>query len=213
MFVHSFPSGPFSTNAYLVFCEKTKEGFVIDPSPGSFKPICQKIEALNIKPLAVLLTHSHWDHIADASFFVKERTLPLFVHEEDRENLLLPGSDGLPLLVEIEGVEPTGFLKEGSLFPFGLFELHVIDTPGHSRGSVCFYEPSEKVLFSGDTLFCRTIGNLSFPTSAPDKMGASLKKLSLLPEETLVYPGHGETTTIGDEKRSLDYFAAKYNRS
>jgi hydroxyacylglutathione hydrolase len=121
------------------------------------------------------------------------------IHHLDTPNLQNPGSDGLPCWVMIEGVSPTLLLKEGMEIPLGKLKIQVIETPGHTPGGVCFYLPDHHLLFSGDTLFQGTIGNLSFPTARPELMWQSLSKLAKLPQETRVLPGHGPETTIGKE--------------
>ncbi|MCB1082882.1 MAG: MBL fold metallo-hydrolase, partial [Simkania sp.] len=117
----------------------------------------------------------------------------------DRLNVVKPGSDKLPLMFHIDGVEPEFDLQEGEVIEVGKLKLIVIETPGHTPGGVCFYLDKEKILFSGDTLFKGSIGKISFPTANPQAMWRSLKKLEKLPPETVVYPGHGPSTTIGDE--------------
>jgi glyoxylase-like metal-dependent hydrolase (beta-lactamase superfamily II) len=200
MFIFKFPSGPFRTNAILIGCPKTKRGAVLDPSFGSATPILQKAAELDLKIEKILLTHSHWDHIADV-FVLKEKTQALiYLHSLDAKNLEEPGSDGLPLLIPIRAVKVDYFLNEGDVIHVGDLKLEVIHTPGHSPGGVCFFIRSEKVLFSGDTLFQGTIGNLSLPTAEPERMWPSLKKLSKLPADTRVIPGHGGETMIGNEE-------------
>ncbi|MCP5509389.1 MAG: MBL fold metallo-hydrolase [Chlamydiales bacterium] len=195
MFIKTFPAGPFSTNAYVLI--DGSKGLIFDPAPGSALAI---IEALSdVEVLGIYLTHSHWDHIADA-FQLKEKfNIPVFVHALDSANLERPGSDGLPLMFPIQGLIPDGFLSDGQKIYFNHNLIEVIHTPGHSPGGVCFYFPEEGVLFSGDTLFKGTIGNLSFPTSNSDAMWQSLAKLAKLPKNTRVYPGHGAATSIGAE--------------
>jgi glyoxylase-like metal-dependent hydrolase (beta-lactamase superfamily II) len=117
----------------------------------------------------------------------------------DKENLINPGSDGLPFDLDIRGVQPDILLKDGDIFHLEEFYFQVIHTPGHSYGSSCFYFPDEVLLISGDTLFKGTYGNISFPTSEPNKIKSSLEKLAKLPKETTVWPGHGDPTTIGVE--------------
>ena len=114
--------------------------------------------------------------------------------------LEFPGSDGLPCWIKIEGVVPTHLINEGDSLVIGDLHFSIIHTPGHTPGGVCFYCAQEKLLLSGDTLFKGTIGNLSFSTGRPEQMWPSLAKLALLPSDTQVYPGHGEKTTIGNEK-------------
>lgn len=199
MFTHTLPSGPFATNAYIIGCETTHEAVIIDPAPDSAKNIEKIISEKKLKPIAIWLTHSHWDHIADAAALKKKYQIPVFIHADDTPNLQEPGADGLPCWISIEGVNSFKTINEGDKLTVGNHIFQVIHTPGHTPGGVCFYCPEENIVFSGDTLFKGTIGNLSFPTARPQLMWPSLKKLSLLPAETRVYPGHGPRTTIGDE--------------
>ncbi|MDX8431005.1 MAG: MBL fold metallo-hydrolase [Candidatus Algichlamydia australiensis] len=196
MFLKCFPSGPFATNAYLVACPKTKKAFIIDPAPESSAGLLQE-EDWEVE--AILLTHSHWDHTGDCKKLKEKLQIPVYVHKDDKENLEKPGSDGLPLMIPVEGVAADYALKEGDCLELGELKIEVIETPGHTPGGVSFYLPEEGVLLSGDTLFQGSIGNLSFPTANPEAMWTSLKKLEKLPRETKVYPGHGPATTIGDE--------------
>ena len=199
MILKAFPSGPFDTNAYVVVCTKTNQAVIIDPAPDSFNKISQFIEDEKLKPVAIWLTHSHWDHIADTSKIVEKYHLPVYIHPLDAPNLQSPGSDHLPCWISIQGVTPTHLINQGDQLNAGDLSFNVIHTPGHTPGGVCFYCPAENLLISGDTLFKGTIGNLSFPTAVPDKMWPSLAKLATLPPETRVYPGHGDPTTIGKE--------------
>lgn len=199
MKIKVFPSGPLSTNAYVVSVA-TKEAMIIDPALGSEPYLSQYLREEGLKPIKILITHSHWDHIGDAAKLKKIYHIPIYIHPEDEPNLKEPGSDGLPLLTEIEAVQTDELLFEGQKIELGELSFRVIHTPGHSPGGVCFYEENENVLFSGDTLFKNSIGNVSFPTSNSEKMWESLKKLSLLPSNTRVYPGHGKSTTIGQEE-------------
>lgn len=199
MTIAVFPSGPFETNAYVLHCPDTKTACIIDPAPDSLRAIQTYIEAHGLKPEKLLLTHSHWDHIADAAPIINIYGLKTYIHPLDAPNLEHPGSDGLPCWVSFKGVKPDVLLKEGDSIEAGHITLKVIHTPGHSPGGVCFYDSKNALLLSGDTLFKGTIGNLSFPTAQPDLMWPSLKKLAKLPPETKVFPGHGPATTIGQE--------------
>lgn len=199
MLINTFPSGPLSTNAYVAACSETGEAAVIDPAPESFSEIHQYLIQKNLKLQKILLTHSHWDHIADVSKFKNHYKIPVFVHTLDAPNVQQPGIDGLPCWLNIPPLQPDILIEEGIQISLGRLTFHVLHTPGHSIGSVCFFEPNQLVLFSGDTLFKGSFGNISFPTSKPDSMWISLKKLSKLPPETRVFPGHGPSTTIGKE--------------
>ena len=197
--INSFSSGPFLTNAFLVVCDETKKAAIIDPAPDSAHAINQLIENEQLILEKILLTHTHWDHIADTAALKKKWNIPVYVHKADEANLIHPGSDKLPHVMTIEGVTPDNYLSEGDEITIGNIKLDVIHTPGHTPGGVCFYCKEKGFLISGDTLFKGSIGNLSFPTAEPDKMWESLQKLASLPPETKVYSGHGDATTIGAE--------------
>jgi hydroxyacylglutathione hydrolase len=199
MFLFKFPFGPLETNAILIGCAKTKTAAVIDPSPGSAGALLAKASELGLKIEKILLTHSHWDHFADAHALKALTSAPLYVHFLDAKNLEHPGSDGIPLFLPIHPVTPEHFLNEGDVVEVGELKLEVIHSPGHSPGGVCFYLRTQKLLISGDTLFQGSIGNLSLPTGESAKMWTSLEKLSKLPPETRVIPGHGGETSIGRE--------------
>lgn len=209
MILEIFCSGPAFTNAVLLGCTRTKEAAIIDAPAGSGDMLIDRVEALGLDLKMLLLTHSHWDHFADMAYLKKKMSAPLYVHELDAPNLKKPGADHLPMLIPIQAVEPTGFLGDGQILTLGTFKIEVIHTPGHSPGSVCFYIQEKQILISGDTLFRGTIGNISFPTSSPDKMWESLAKLAKLPPATRVIPGHGDETTIGAESwlaHAKEYF-------
>jgi len=199
MFLSKFAFGPLETNAVLIGCFATKKAAIIDPSMGSCESILHEIEEQGFVVEKILLTHSHWDHFADAHLLKKKTGAPLFVHRLDAKNLEQPGADGIPLFTPIHSVVPDHFMDEGDLLSVGQLKLRVIHSPGHSPGSVCFYLAEQKLLIAGDTLFQGTIGNLQLPTADPQAMWKSLKKLAQLPSDTLVVPGHGPDTSIGQE--------------
>ncbi len=195
--IECFPSGPFETNAYILACSETRKGVFIDPAPGSYDKLLDGAAAIKME--GILLTHSHWDHIGDLKKVKENFAVPVYGHPADRGNVEKPGSDGLPLISPIEGTTVEFELKEGQMIDVGHLELRVIELPGHTPGGVAFYLEKEKILFAGDTLFKGSIGNLSLPTANPSAMWNSLDKLAKLPPETVVYSGHGPSTTIGDE--------------
>ncbi len=200
MILEVFSSGPLETNAYLLVCDVTKRAAVIDVPPESADVLLERIKELSLSVDAILLTHSHWDHIAEVSELKKHLKALIYIHKEDAGNLESPDSDKLPLFFPLRGIKPDGYLTDGQELTIGKLVITVIHTPGHSPGSVCFYLLSERILISGDTLFRGTIGNLSLPTARPALMWDSLKKLAALPAMTKVYPGHGNSTTIGAER-------------
>ncbi len=199
MFIQAFPSGPFETNAYVVACPHTRQACIIDPAPDSATAIIAYLDAQQLQPVAIWLTHSHWDHIADVAPLKAKYHLPVYIHALDAPNLQTPGADQLPCWIQITGVTPDHLIDDGDSLTVGEITFTVIHTPGHTPGGVCFYSPESQLLLSGDTLFKGTIGNLSFPTARPKLMWPALQKLAKLPPATRVFPGHGPATTIGAE--------------
>jgi len=198
--IKSFSTGPFQTNVYIVFSTNSRQAVAIDPAPESTDRIIQILEQKNKTLSAIWLTHSHWDHTADCSFLLEYQKVPVLVHKHDADNLVHPGADGLPAFLDMQPVTPTKYIENGEVLTIGESRWEVIHVPGHSPGSVCFYNQEEGVLISGDTLFAGTMGNISFPTSSPHLMGTSLFRLSSLPPSTRVFPGHGRATTIEAER-------------
>ncbi len=197
-------TGPVETNAYLIASHETKEAFIIDPADGSFKQFASILSSFELTLSGIILTHSHWDHIVDTALWKKAHPEAwIAIHELDRPNLEKPGSDNLPCWIKITPTQASKMLKDGDSLQIGTSIWSVIHTPGHSFGSVCLFCAEYKLLFSGDTLFKGTYGNISFPTSQPKKMGESLQKLLKLPGETIVFPGHGIATTIKQESSWL----------
>lgn len=191
--------GPVATNQIIVVCSVTQQAAVFDAPLDSARELKKTLNRLSVTPTALYLTHSHWDHIADTAEIHENWGLSIWIHELDAGNLRDPGSDGVPGFLPLSPCEPTGLLREGQECRIGEISLRVIHTPGHSPGSICFYCQEEGWLISGDTLFQGSIGRLDLSTAEPEKMWTSLAKLASLPAETLVYPGHGATTRIGDE--------------
>jgi len=200
MIVEVFTAGPLATHAILLGCSKTKAALVVDVPQGVVPSLLQRVQEELLFPKMILLTHSHWDHIADAAQLKKEWGVPLYLHEADRENLESPGSDGIPLWSPVTPTHPDGFVKDGDKLQLGEVEIVVLHTPGHTPGGVCYWIPQEQLLVSGDTLFKGGMGNLSLPTAQPEQMAQSLGRLSQFSQDTIVLPGHGERTTIGTEK-------------
>ncbi|MBU6149284.1 MAG: MBL fold metallo-hydrolase [Verrucomicrobia bacterium] len=190
--------GPLETRTILLICPTTFESILIDPSFYSHHYFAPILEEKNFLLKKVYLTHSHYDHIVDIAKF-HQMGIDIFVHLLDSQNVIAPGSDGLRALKAIEGVSNPKFFKEGDVIRFGQIKGVVLETPGHSPGSCCFYFPDHHVLISGDTLFKGGIGRLDLPTAEPDKMGVSLDKIKKLPKNTIIYPGHGPKTTIQEE--------------
>ncbi len=192
--------GMLGTNSYLVYCNNTRDGVIIDPG-GDGEKIIEVIKENHINIKYILNTHGHHDHIG-ANKQLKEYTnKDLLIHEKDSSMLISPEKNFL-FLRRPENCSPAadGFLKEGQLITFGECSLKVIELPGHTPGGVGFYAEKKGILFSGDTLFYGSIGRTDLPGSDYQEMTKSLKKLMELPDETIVYPGHGPKTSVALEK-------------
>lgn len=213
MQVVGLPLGSYRANCYLLH-ERGKV-WIIDPGFDG-ESIADLIRRHGWKPIAVLLTHSHWDHILGLpGLLASFPSLPVFVHPDDAAFLgpegsqrllslalsLDPSQAAIPQRLWDSIPEPTGTYNDGDVIEQCV--LRVIHTPGHSPGSVSLYQSREGLLFSGDTLFQGTIGRTDLPYSDPHAILRSIReKLLTLPPETVVHPGHGPATTIAREMRN-----------
>jgi hydroxyacylglutathione hydrolase len=198
--IFKFPSGPLRTNALLCGCEDQQRAVVIDPSYGSTEPVVQKSLELHWTIDRILITHSHWDHIANVNDLALTTKAPVFIHPLDAPNLIHPGSDGIPFPILIRGFSVYHPVNDKDSFLVGNSLCVVIHTPGHSPGSVCYHFPEEKILITGDTLFEGCMGNIQLPTSNPQQMEQSLQILAELPQDTRIIPGHGRDTVLSKER-------------
>lgn len=200
MQVQSLTVGPVMTNCYIVACETTNKGAVIDPG-GSADDILRAIEKANLEIVYVLNTHGHFDHTLANDAIIKATGAPLAIHEADAP-LLKAGGGAAWFGVRGSASAASLLLHEGDVLKVGTLELHVLHVPGHSPGGVAFHIPEESAVFSGDALFALGIGRTDLPGGNGAQLLSSIRnKLFALPDETVVYPGHGPSTTIGRERR------------
>jgi glyoxylase-like metal-dependent hydrolase (beta-lactamase superfamily II) len=214
--------GPWRTNSYIYSSAK-KECIIIDPG-GDEAEIASRVDVLNMVPVGIALTHGHVDHVAalgrlKASYEERGYSLPVAIHGSDRVYLGPGGMDIHRESLEFLDMDEMGFF--GSEFP-GLpkadvrlragdrvfnMDIVVLETPGHTPGSVCFYSEKEGILFSGDTMFFDGVGRTDLPGGNEKKLRESIEKtIMTLPPETRVFPGHGPFTTIEREKRGNAFF-------
>jgi len=198
------------TNCYIIVDETQKKAMVIDPA-GAVPKIIEILDTLGAELVYIYLTHCHADHINGVNELKKEKGGKVLIHRKGRENL----ENRVPVLAEYIGLPPI-YVKEDSIVDdddilhVGDLEFRVIYTPGHTDDGTALYCEKEEMLFSGDTLFKGAWGRVDLPTSDFDAiMNSIIKKLLVLPENTIVYPGHGKPTRIGDEKPI--YLEAKPN--
>ena len=205
--------GMCATNCYAVFDggAKTpggyvddgqlKEAVIIDPAADA-ACIEAMIARYNLKPVAVLLTHGHFDHLSAADAVRKRYGIKVYAGNEERSVMNSSSSNlSLPFTGEGMTLEADEYFKPGEELDFAGFRIGTIPVPGHTIGSVCYYFEEQKVLFSGDTLFAGSVGRSDFPTGNAGQLIRAIKsELMSLPDDVKVYPGHGESTTIGCER-------------
>lgn len=189
------------TNCYIIFDEESKETMVIDPA-GDVDKIIEMIEILGGNLKYIYLTHCHGDHIGGVNELKRKRGGKILIHRYDAPGLNNPDIN-LTEYIGMENIELEldSIIDDQDMLHLGNLELLVIHTPGHTAGGTSLYCEKENLLFSGDTMFRGTWGRTDLPTSSREQIMDSItNKLLILPDETIVYPGHGKSTRIGDEK-------------
>lgn len=206
-----FTFNAFQVNTFLLW-DETGECVIIDP--GCYEPeeksaLTGFIHKEGLKPVRLLNTHLHIDHIAGVAFVSREYNLVPEAHSDGKgfiqhaeKNGFIYGFD------ELEAIEPARFIKEGDVIRFGNSELEVVETPGHADGSVCFISHADRFVITGDVLFYQSIGRTDLPTGNYDLLIRNIRgKLLTLPHDYKVYPGHGPETTIGFEAYSNPFLS------
>ncbi len=209
MTVKEFQVGMVGTNCFLAVNSETGEMLVIDPGDNA-DVIADYVSKKELHPKAVLLTHGHFDHCMAAQQLAEQYQVPVYVHEDDKETMENPAYNCSGMIGRNLVFHADTFLhgEEDHLSLAG-FEIEVYHTPGHTPGGVCFYIKSEGILFSGDTLFCESVGRTDFPKGSMSQLVRSINdRLFPLPDDTKVLPGHGEWTTIGAERRYNPFLQA-----
>jgi hydroxyacylglutathione hydrolase len=197
--IKSFSLGALGTNCYILY--KGDKAIIVDPGAEGEK-VKSWLSNNHLQPIAIFLTHAHFDHIGAVEYLRKFYGIKVYMHEAERTWLGSPKLNGSLLFIgdEIKTGEPDEIVKPGPLAIEG-FELDIIHTPGHSPGSISFLVVGEKMLVSGDVLFQRGIGRTDLPGGDYKIIQDTIRnKLYHLADETIVYPGHGPVTTIGEEK-------------
>jgi len=200
--------GPYETNCYIVRADNTSGDCLLIDTGLDFGELLEFIERNALNPTAAILTHGHADHIA--AIDVLRRQYPrmsVYIHSLDAQmltqtDLNLSALAGMPFTTRAA----DRLIEDGELIRQAGIELTVLHTPGHTPGGVCLYAKAEAVLFTGDTLFADSVGRTDFPNGSMEQLIKTIKeKILPLPDETVVYPGHGPKTTLGREKKHNQY--------
>ena len=204
--IQGFTFNPFEENTYILF-DETKECVIIDPgcsNRSEQEDMTEFIKAEGLKPVKLLNTHCHIDHVFGNSFIAKQYGLGLEIHKEDLQTLhSLPQVSHIYGLNAEESVEPSNFLNEGDQIKFGSTTLDIVFTPGHSPGSICFISHPDKIVIGGDVLFYGSIGRTDLPGGNHELLLTSIReKLLVLGDEYVVLSGHGQETSIGFERKN-----------
>jgi glyoxylase-like metal-dependent hydrolase (beta-lactamase superfamily II) len=198
----TLPVGPLQTNCYLIGCPATGQAAAIDPG-WSGADIFQAAQDAGLTLTHMLLTHAHFDHVGGAAELSALSAAQLLVHPDAAPSLARAHLEaewwGLKLPA---APEPDAYLADGQTVTIGTLQIQVLDTPGHAPGHVSFYHAESQSAFDGDVLFSGGIGRTDLPGgNYPQLMRSIRDRLLLLPDETTLYPGHGPSTTVGDERR------------
>lgn len=198
LLIRSRETGSLGANCYLVACEQTRQGMLIDPGADAAQIIAMVNEAeITIK--YIVNTHGHVDHVGANAEVRQAFAAPIVIHEADGQLYRKPKESLTLFFGDAKLAKPDQLVKDGDQLQLGRLTATVLATPGHTKGSICLQ--LEDVVFSGDTLFTGSIGRTDFPGGSAQEIITSIKeKLLVLPPDTVVYPGHGPQTTIGQEK-------------
>jgi glyoxylase-like metal-dependent hydrolase (beta-lactamase superfamily II) len=207
MIFESIAVGPLSVNCYVVGCEESREGLVVDPG-GDVELIAGLVERHRLKIGTIINTHGHFDHLGGNRQALELFGARLLIHQADAP--MLARSADVARMYGLQGEnspEADDYLTDGMVISFGACRLKVLHTPGHTLGGCCLYFAEERKVITGDTLFADSIGRTDLPGGSLEQLLESIRtKLFTLPDDVSAYPGHGPQTTIGHEKSCNPYF-------
>ncbi|HBA87205.1 MAG TPA: MBL fold metallo-hydrolase [Geobacter sp.] len=198
--------GPLGVNCFILGDKQSNEGVVVDPG-ADCELILAAVARFGIKVKYVINTHGHFDHVGCNGPMKEQTGAELLIHQGDLALLSRSSSSATKYGLQVEASpSPDRHLEDGMRLDFGRRSIEVLHTPGHTQGGCSLYLANEKLLITGDTLFAESVGRTDLPGGSHEQLIASIKgKLMPLPDETIVWPGHGPSSTIGRERRVNPY--------
>ncbi|ACZ00924.1 MBL fold metallo-hydrolase [Streptobacillus moniliformis] len=200
MEVIRFENYDYTSNTYVIISdEKT---YIIDPGSKNMTKVLEYIKENDLNLTAVLLTHGHFDHILGLPMILEYKNVTVYIHENEKE-FLYNGNLSLLLWAQTNQSYLTPCLENANIVTLKdgdrIDKFEIIHTPGHTNGGICYYNKEEKIIFTGDTLFKNTYGRVDLPTGDSEAMWKSIAKILKLERDTIIYPGHGDSTTVAME--------------
>ncbi len=201
--------GIAATNCFVVADEVAKQAVLFDAPNDTVAPLLDDVARRGFDLIGLWLTHGHFDHIADHKV-VSQRfpSARVLIHPLDAPKLRNPRSTTFVLPFAIPPREPDELVEDGQVLQIGALRVEVIHTPGHAPGHVMYHLPDEKLLIGGDLIIMGAVGRTDLPDSDPEALNASIRRVMQLPDDTTLLPGHGDASTLGDERRGNDYVKA-----
>ena len=203
---------PFQENTYLLY-DETGQCVIVDPgclSQAEQVHLKSVVEKMGLTPVKLIFTHLHLDHVFGSKYVAEQWQLPVFAHADDDFFIGITKTYSQQFGIQLDDnpAPLPGYLKEGDTVTFGNSKLSVIHVPGHSPGGICFYAKDEKILVAGDVLFYASVGRTDLAGGSHEQLIANItSKLLTLPDDVQVYPGHGPSTTIGQERWQNPYLS------
>lgn len=192
--------GMVGTNCYFIVNEDTMDTVIVDPADNS-NAIIERVEEKGYIPKAVFLTHGHFDHMMAGSVICEKYDIECYGHEDEQEIIQSAAWNLSSSFLDSRVWRIGHTVKDGEVLDVAGMKFKVLHTPGHTKGSCCYYLEEEHILMSGDTIFHESVGRTDFPTGSPAELLKSIRdKLFVLPDDVKVYPGHGDATTLSYEK-------------
>lgn len=209
--VHVMEVGPLAENTFIVEDTVARRAVVVDPGDEG-EAILRELGKLGLVVEAILLTHGHFDHVGAVGLLRRKSGAKVHIHAADAEMLSTASRQGMMFGLRVpETPAPDVLVAEGDLIPFGTREFRVAHTPGHTPGGVSYIVEAENMAFVGDLVFAGSIGRTDLPGGDHDQLLRAVReKIFVLPDDTVLFPGHGPATTVGVEKRSNPFFTGRW---